>query len=119
MGEKIGLPLVVETAKPRIHPKELPEPQPETVPEEEPEKEKITATDLLQDVETLLKGNMTSVSVAEQVYMAFEAGLPKVAKFLGVAEQQIIDDVVTLAARAHDMLRYLRAVKGSTISKAI
>lgn len=51
--------------------------------------------------------------------MAFEAGLPKVAKFLGVTEQQIIDEVVTLAACVHDVVQYLRAVRESTISRAI
>ncbi|KKN60383.1 hypothetical protein LCGC14_0532170 [marine sediment metagenome] len=110
---KIGKPLVVETAKPRIHPKTLPEPQPETVPKEQPEKEKVPV------IKSRLKGSMASVSVMEQIYLSVEAGIPRVAKFFGVPEQQVIDGLVALVAHAHDVLRYLGAAKGSTVSRTV
>ena len=117
MGEKIGKPLTEVTGKPRIHPKTLPEPQPETVPEKNPEKEKIPS-EARRTIEVVLKGNMASVSVTEQVYFVLAAGIPRVAKLFGVPERPIVDKLVALADRMVDVLECIRAVKGSTVSKS-
>ncbi|KKK57703.1 hypothetical protein LCGC14_3051830, partial [marine sediment metagenome] len=96
----------------------LPEPQPETVPEEHPEKEKVPS-EARRTVESLLKGDMASVSVREQVYIVLAAGIPRVAKLFGMSHQQIADEFVALVDRMVGVLRYIRAAKGSTVSRTV
>lgn len=102
IGEKIGRPLVVVTGTPRILPKTLP--RPEVAPVEEPvkEREKVPVGGTLY---------RTSYATMSQV-------ISRMAKFLGITEQQVVDPIVALIDKVTCGLKWLTPPQngGKTVS---
>ncbi len=85
MGEKIGEPLTIVKGQPRVLPKTLP--RPVAVPAEAPVREKVP-------VKAWRAAVMKAMS--ERSYAATERVIGRLASFLGITEQQVVDPIITI-----------------------
>ncbi|KKN84479.1 hypothetical protein LCGC14_0289410 [marine sediment metagenome] len=82
MGTKIGKPLTEVIGQPRVLPKTLP--RPELVPEKEPVKE---------------REKLPVEAIVARAEAATGHVITRLAKFLGITEQQVVDPIITLIDR--------------------